>query len=764
MNFLQVNDNWKVRESDGFERRLDFPHDELIFRQRDYSAGGNENGYYRSEKLVARRSVDFPRAYKLWLEIEGARAVADVYVGADCVATVTNPAKCLIDVTKYAGTTQTVALSFLSFDRSASYTGLGLSGGIRLLWASDSLYIDPDGVFVTTEDDGSRALLSVYADITNDGDKARSFALSAQTLNARMRRVGKRMRKFKIRAHTTKRVTVPLKMMRRFEWSLSDAYLYTLTLALTSGELETDNACVSFGIRKCEITSEGFEFGNRPTALNGAVVSHDNGIIGCSSPLSAETRKARVLKDSGFNVVRFVGVPTENALVALDRAGLMCITDIFDGLEQPKAAGDGHLWFERDFERIIEASVKTLRKHPCVIGYGLGDCPPESYGRGKGAALGKKIAELIRSFDDTRFIVASAKETVPTREEMLRLGVRAERIHSAEKSEGGMLSLSREKSMFRDLTADWFAAGDVSGYAFLYPRYLNDVPLSENKVLGIASRPDKAFDAISECKRSGVLGEFVSPAIDSLGGGAAGDGYGGERLRSDADIDLTLARKSRSFYREICMGRKNKSAIVVIDPDVENDEGAPKASWYWPRHLGRPVTVKVYTGGDVVALYLDGKLVGRKLAGKINKYVATFRINYYPGKLEAVSFRKGSEFCRTSLESVSSPKALRLECDNKNIILSESNMKFVEIAVTDKEGRKVPRAQRSVEVTVTGEGELFALGNADPYLTLPASVKTIPVYEGRALMAVKATGEGKIVVKATGEGLLSAKITLKAKP
>ena len=340
MNFLQVNDNWKVRESDGFERRLDFPHDELIFRQRDYSAGGNENGYYRSEKLVARRSVDFPRAYKLWLEIEGARAVADVYVGADCVATVTNPAKCLIDVTKYAGTTQTVALSFLSFDRSAGYTGLGLSGGIRLLWASDSLYIDPDGVFVTTEDDGSRALLSVYADITNDGDKARSFALSAQTLNARMRRVGKRMRKFKIRAHTTKRVTVPLKMMRRFEWSLSDAYLYTLTLALTSGELETDNACVSFGIRKCEITSEGFEFGNRPTALNGAVVSHDNGIIGCNSPLSAETRKARVLKDSGFNVVRFVGVPTENALVALDRAGLMCITDIFDGLEQPKAAGD----------------------------------------------------------------------------------------------------------------------------------------------------------------------------------------------------------------------------------------------------------------------------------------------------------------------------------------------------------------------------------------------------------------------------------------
>lgn len=764
MNFLQINDNWKVKGGDGEEKRLDFPHDELVFRQRDYSVGGSSNGFYRSEKLVAERAVDFPHAFKAWLEIEGARAVLDVYIGADCVATITDPSKYLVDVSEYAGTTQKVTLSFLSFDRSADYTGLGLGGGVRLLWASDSLYIDPDGVFVTTDADDSRAQLTVHADITNDGDKARSFALSAQTLNAKMRRVGRRVRKFKIRAHSKKRVTLPLKMMRRFEWSISDAYLYNLTLTLTSDDSELDFASAPLGIRKCEINDDGFVFGKIPTFLNGAVVSHDNGIIGCSSPLSAEMRKARVLKDSGFNVVRYIGVPAESALTALDRTGLMCIVDIFDALEQPKSAGDGHLWFERDFRRIVESSVKTLRKHPCVIGYGLGDCPPESYGRGKGARLGKEIAELIENLDDSRFIVASAKETAPTREEMLRLGVRSERINSAEKSEGGMLSLSREKSMFRDLTADWFAVGDVSGYAFLYQRYLSDAPLSANKILGIASRPDKAFDAIGECKRSGVLGEFVCPAIDSLGGGEESDGYCGGRCTSDADIDLTLSRKSRSFYREICMGRKNKSAIVVVDPDVENDEGAPKASWYWPRHLGRPVTVKVYTGGDVVALYLDGKLVGRKLAGKINKYVATFRINYYPGKLEAVSFRKGSEFCRTSIESVSSPKALRLECDSKNIVLSESNMKFVEVAVTDKEGRKVPRAQRSVEVSVSGDGELFAMGNADPYLTLPASVKTIPVYEGKALMAIKATGEGKIVVKATGEGLLSAKITLKAKP
>ena len=69
-----------------------------------------------------------------------------------------------------------------------------------------------------------------------------------------------------------------------------------------------------------------------------------------------------------------------------------------------------------------------------------------------------------------------------------------------------------------------------------------------------------------------------------------------------------------------------------------------------------------------------------------------------------------------------------------------------------------------MEVTVGGDGELYALTNADPELSLPASVKTISVYEGRALAVVRGTGEGKMTVKVTGDGLLSNKITIKVKP
>lgn len=239
----------------------------------------------------------------------------------------------------------------------------------------------------------------------------------------------------------------------------------------------------------------------------------------------------------------------------------------------------------------------------------------------------------------------------------------------------------------------------------------------------------------------------------------------GKRCCDSADLDLTLNRKPRSYYREICMGAKNKSYIVVCDPENEEDESAARHSWNWPRYLGKPVTVKVYTSGDVVALYLDGKLIGRKLAGKINKHTATFKVNYYPGKLEAVSLHRGVEHSRCSLESVSSPKALKLSCQgSKSVSLSDGNLAFVQICVTDKDGRFVSKAQREVEVSVTGDGELYALSNADPFLQSAANIKTIPVYEGRATAAVRGTAEGKMTVKVVSDGLLSNKITVKVKP
>lgn len=765
MNFLQINDNWRVlSESDGEDSaNVDFPFDALIYRNKDFSrADGNRNGFYRSESLCVQKRIEFPKAERLFMEIEGAREKADVYVGADCLATVTDCAKYYVDVSEYAGKTHAVTLSFSSSENASKYTGLGLSGGIKFASASDSLYIAPDGVCVSTVNNDLKAELLCRIDVVNDGDTARSVAASVQVFNARGRRVTKKARKLRIPARSEKSFYVPLKLTRRYDWSIADPYLYSATVELIDGGEMLDSASTKFGIRRVELEDRNLLVGGKKTRIRGVVARHDNFAVGAAAIDVAESRRAALLKECGYNAVRFVGVPAETALDALDKAGLMCVVDLFDVLAQPKAIGDGHEYFKSNYERIAENSVKTLRKHPCVIAYGIADCPGESYGRGEGAACGREIAELINLFDDTRFTIASATELVPTAEEMIKLGVRPDKVRSAEHGDT-LLSLSREKNAFRDLTADWFDVADVAGYANLHQRYQSDMLAAPKNIIGVGSRPDRVFEIIDETDSNDVLGDFVY-ALDGLGGAESGDGFVGSRCTTDGDIDVTGKTRARSVYRKICMGARNRSIIVVPDPESEDEETESKDGWNLPRFLGKPVTVKVFTGGDVVALYLDGKLIGRKLAGRINKYIATFNVNYYPGKLEAVSFRKGAECSRCSLETASSPKALKLVCDDKKVVLSQGNIAFVEILVTDKEGRAATRAQREVEVSVVGDGELYALTNADPELSLPSSVKTISVYEGRALAVVRGIREGKMTVKVTGDGLLSNKITVKVKP
>jgi len=66
-------------------------------------------------------------------------------------------------------------------------------------------------------------------------------------------------------------------------------------------------------------------------------------------------------------------------------------------------------------------------------------------------------------------------------------------------------------------------------------------------------------------------------------------------------------------------------------------------------------------------------------------------------------------------------------------------------------------ADAEVSIEVTGEGELIALGTADPCAEGPCGQGCCRVFEGRALAIVR-SGEkgGGIVITASSPGMLSA--------
>lgn len=765
---------------------VDLPLDLLRRKNRNYNTAlGKYGSYYDAVSATFYRVL--PQLNKnewIILEAEGVNQFADVSINGVKVAHFEGEGKHFADITKHYryGAKNILKLSVWAPQMAGKYAGAGIGGGVRIHTHASSAALRDDGVFVTSVLESGKARISVHAEICDkNGEYSgnKNLSLEATVFNARGKKTVRKTRKIKLKNSCVNLCELNFKLSRYYTWTVDDPYLYTVKLALRDGEEKVlDESETVFGIVGRALTpTRGLVLCGRSVKLKGAVVGHDNGILGLESTLSAEEYKLQRIKEIGYNAVRYVGCPTEAALNALDKLGLMAEVDLFKVWGQGDFPYDGHARFDANAAYDCERFVRQLRKHPSVVLYGLCDDAAETYGRGDGSETAQMLAQEVRSLDPTRFVVVNARERVPLREELEAAGLKSSKVTDS----SAAVSMGREKNLFGSLTKSSFDCADVAGYAYLYPRYAFDrADYPERLIVGCASYPSRAFDAFDECeKNQNVIGEFVYCAADMLGEPLGKPEYEDEQTKLlpphasyCGDLDLIYSRKPSAYYHAIILGDRSRSCITVNNPEARQkltQSGlAVKEThsvWNWPHNLGKTMEVEVYSGGEVVALYRDGRLIGRKLAGRVNKHIATFKTDYYPGTLEAVSYHKGRECSRVKLESVTAPRAVKLSAAKKSC--REGELLFVEIAVTDKEGRVVPFASREVEIFVTGAGELKALGSADPEAQSKTDCNAIcPVYEGKALAVIKAKGgdEGKITVKAVSDGLLSGKISLRVKP
>lgn len=765
---------------------IDLPADILRRKNRNYtSAMGEYCGYYDGTAVTFYKQL--PRLDKhewIVLEIEGVSGYADVYINGVSAAHIEGGGKHFVDITeRYVfGGKNIVKICVWAPQMAGRYTGAGISGGVRIHTHVDSVALRDDGVYAVSSIDGAKAVVSVHAEIcdkTGEASVARKkLTLEAVLKNAHGRRASGKTKKIKLKNVYINSCEINFRLSRFYTWSVTDPYLYTVELTLRDENGKVlDTAVSTLGIVGRALTPlRGLVLNGRGVKLKGAVVLPDNGILGMESTPSAEEYKLSKIKDIGYNAVRYKSCPTEAALDTLDKLGLMAQVDLFEVWAQGAFPCDGHVSFNDSCIYDCERIVCQLRKHPSVVMYGLCGDAPETYERGQGSEIAKMLSDRVRELDSSRPITVNAKERVPLREELENAGLKASKATDAMTAIG----MGREKDLFGTLTQKSFAQADVAGYCYLYPRYASDRDdFPDRLIVGSESYPARAFDAFEECDRNpNVIGEFLYCAADYTGYPLGKPEYENEQSKLlpphtsyCGDLDFIYNDKPAAYYRRIMFGDKSVSCITVSDPEssqMRTNSGYTLKEthkvWNWPHSLGKPIEIEVYSGGEVVALYRDGKLVGRKLAGKVNKHTATFKTDYYPGILEAVSYHKGRECSRTTLESVTAPRAVKLTCNKK--ARGEGELLFVEIAVTDKEGRVVPYASREVEIAVSGQGELYALGSADPESQIKSGESTVcPVYDGKALAVIKtlSDGDGKIIVKATSDGLLSGKISLRVK-
>ena len=534
-------------------------------------------------------------------------------------------------------------------------------------------------------------------------------------------------------------------------WSPDDPYLYHTTI-----EAEGDVVPVTYGIRTIEYTAEkGFLLNGKPLKINGACLHHDDGVLGAMAFDAAEIRKVRLMKESGFNLIRTAHNPTTRAFLdACDSLGMLVIGEAFDGWRTAKNPYDYSTLIDSCYQEDIHAMVKRDRNHPSIICWSIGN-------------------EVIERKD-------------------IRVVTTARKLKQAILEEDNTRPVTEALCAWDD---DWeiydphFEVLDIGGYNYMIHKHKSDHQRDPKRVMWqTESYPRDAFKnwkLVQEYPY--IIGDIVWTGLDYLGESGIGRNYyegerPGEHWREGGqpdwhgaycgDVDITGYRKPISIYREMLWKEAYDGefpsvlSIAVKEPDSYHGKIHQTAwsvwptwsSWNWPGWEGKPIDVEVYTKAKEVKLYLNDQLIGTKAVSEDTEYKAVFTVPYEPGVLRAEASGRG-----TLLWTKGEPARLRLTPDRRVITADGQDLSFITVEVVDKYGWPCPDAAIPCEASVKGEGSLLAFASADLKDREPYTSSKVTTWKGRALLVVRSTekkGKAQIRIKST---LPTATITIKSK-
>ena len=771
--------DWKFLQGEGSEecgkadfddskwRTVDLPHDWSIEGVPSADEpSGNDGGYYPTGKGWYRKVLTLDKKdlqKRLNLYFEGVYMDAEVFVNGKSLGTHHYGYSSFIhDITPYVQAGKNVIA--VSVDNSKQkncrwYSGSGIYRHVWLI-ATDDVHFKHWGTFITTPQvNGEKAAVSVAAEITNDGETDKDVLVGVVIFDNKGDEKGKAEKTVSIKKGETVTVGQMVDVAGPQLWSPDSPSLYTAKLTVKENDKVVDQIEESFGIRTIGYNAvNGFTLNGKPLELNGGCLHHDNGILGAAAFDAAEVRKARLMKDAGFNAVRTShNHPSEAFLHACDSIGLLVIDETFDGWRSSKTPYDYSTLIDKHWQEDIAALVLRDRNHPSIFCWSVGNEVIERK-EIQVVTTARKFARLCRQLDPTRPVTSA------------------------------LCAWDSDWEIYDPLAE----AFEIVGYNYMIHKHEGDHKRDPKRVIiQTESYPREAFRnwAYSH-DYPYIIGDFVWTSVDYLGesgigrwyykGESEGEHYSRNQFPWHAaycgDIDLVGQRKPISYYRDLLWNESRPLYLSVKEPngyygqirETQWSVWPTFESWTWPGHEGKPIEVEIYSRSPKVRLYLNGEVVGEKSTTRKEEYKAIFKIPYQPGVLRAEAIDENGNVIaelnngRNELKTAGEPYAIRAYADRTNLKADGQDLAFITVEVVDKQGVVCPNASNELAFSVKGKGKFIAAGNAD-IKELDTTVDSKhKAWKGRALAVVKASMKsGKTVLTVTSPGLRSATVVLK---
>ena len=774
-------------------RHLNLPHDWAIEGpfNIDYNGSTGKLPYWgiRWYRKTLELSQD-DAGKQIYLDIDGAMSYASVWCNGQYVGGWPyGYASFRLDLTPYikAGQKNVLAIRLDNpDDTSRWYPGSGIYRNVWLVKTSP-VHVEQWGTFVRNQQvDSEIAVMEMGVNIENHAGKDVQVKLqtSVYLQGKDGRPVGEEVtqsmtKDIAIKKDSWSSARFQFKVDKPKLWDIDTPNCYVAVSRIFMDGKEMDNYETPFGIRTIEFTHDrGFMLNGQKVDIKGVCMHHDLGALGAAFNEVAAERQLRIMKEMGANAIRTSHNPPAPELVALcDRMGLMMQLELADTWQKGKRKNDYNLLFDDWSEADMRSLVRHYRNHPSVIMWSIGNEMPDQT-TDQGIIIARNLTAYCHDEDPTRPTSLGCNK----RDAVFRDIVNQVDIFGLNYFHKTYPVFKEQNPTRRYHASETSSATSSRGeYFFPVTTDVNDsrsgfqLSSYDMTTIGWGCAPEVQFKMNEEYPF--MSGEFVWTGFDYLGEPTPYNKDLTNLLNFSDPNELEKARKeleelgkiktpSRSSYFgivDLCGFPKDRyyNYKSYWRPDVPTVHILPH--WNWEERIGEITPVHIYTSGDAVELFLNGKSLGRREKAHSYDRLTWDDVRYEPGSLKAIAYKNGQKWAEELVETTGKPAALQVTAEKTELKNDGTDLSFIRVAVVDSQGRVVPRSKNHLKFSVTGPAEIIATDNGDTTSLLSFQLSERDAYNGLALVILRSQymKQGKVVLTVESKGLPKQKIALK---
>ena len=751
---------------------VDIPHDWSIYNnfnsasRATYEGGYLDGGdaWYKSELLIEDETTD----NRYFLYFEGIYMESDILLNGTHINTHKNGyTNFIVEITDTVVLNQPNEILIYVKNRQPSsrwYSGSGIYRDVYLL-KSGKVGIEQQSIKITTPDLETEypkgyATTKIETSIENTTGES-----AVVTVENTVKYFGQEVCSTKnvetIDAETSKILSVDIIISEPKLWGEYDGQYYTLETRVLNSSGETVSSVETYyGYRWFKFDpNTGFYLNGKALKMLGACMHHDLGVLGAEANQSAVDRQIRILKEAGFNAIRFTHNPScAEYTNACMRYGIMCIEEAFDCWTISKKLYDYGRFFLEYAESDIKSMVKRSRNNPAVIMWSLGN---EIYDT-RSSEADSVLQDPVVTATNLRNWVRELDVTRPcTMGENSPYDATAKSVMNVMDVQGVNYSYSHYRTLHNGYPT-WCVYGSETASSIssrgIYSEDPDTVVTGYDQVNHQCSSYDNdkvgwgslAYNTIDAINVDYVFGTFIWTGFDYIGEPTP---FNKHPCRSSyfGIVDIAGIPKDAYYLYQSMWTDKPMCHIVPMD---------------WTKWtVESNVKVMVYSNADSVELFLNGTSLGTMTNKSISD--ATSRGSFYmtvpfaKGRLVAnAKDTSGNLIAQDVVYTSKAPAKVVLKSDKIYLAKDSDELVFITAEIVDADGHLCIQAANAIAADVTN-GEIIGIDNGNATSVEKYRSASKSVFSGKAVCVVRPYKNGiNVTVRVSSDGLTVGNITV----